>query len=164
MNFRMLGALSVAAGLTLAGAPALALDDTSGTWEGKISCKGSNQGVATKTKGDLVLQVDEGKGIIVRMTVNGTPFGIATLATTIDDTTKLDRGRMAGLDCESQVFTFVHQVLAAEVVIKPGTEKGTMKGSVNALDGAAGTVDVCTFNAKRTSAVHPDLNLDGCPS
>jgi|GEM_PF-4594105 len=140
------------AALALA-APAEAIDDVTGTYEGTITCREIAGGVAAKTKRDVVVEVVEGKAPFasVDVTADGTPIATAVLGLLAEDAAKSDRGKVAGIECGFDFLDREGATFHADVLIEPGSEKGTLKGTLLDMDDELGIAAICTFKAKRTS-------------
>jgi hypothetical protein len=156
--------LALALVLVLAAAPALALDDISGSYAGKMSCKGYSGGTAAKTKLDITIDVAEGKGVALQVKAGGAQIGETIISPILlEDAAKLDRGKLAGVDCATSFASSVGVALQADAGVKPGSEKGTLKGTLTRRSGVgAGAIDECTFSVKRTSTTVPVFEL--CPA
>jgi hypothetical protein len=151
-----LGAAALALGFA---APSAALDDMTGSYTGKMSCKGYVGGAPAKAKSEIAVTVVEGKGVRMSITTAGVPFGDTVALYKLEDETKPDRAKIQGLDCTSNVESPQSLTVQGDVVVKPGTGKGTIKGSVIRRDatGMPGTISVCTFSVKRTSTELPEV-------
>jgi hypothetical protein len=156
---RILAATALALGLSaLAGA----IDNLTGSWTGKMSCKGYAAGAPEKAKHDVSISVVQTKGARLRFVSGGIALGDPVVLYTQADATKPDRAKIQGLDCGSNLESIASLTMEADVVIKPGSEKGTMKGSLIRRDASeSGLIPVCTFNAKRTSTELPEI--PSCP-
>jgi hypothetical protein len=157
MGFSRLGLFVAGLALVLGTAPARALDSVSGSYAGKMSCKGYSGGTATKTKLDITIDAIDGKGVGLQVKTAGTQIGQTIISPLLlEDTAKLDRAKLAGVDCATSPFSSVGMALQADVVIKPGSPKGTLKGTLTRRSGeGAGSIDQCTFSVKRTSTKEP---------
>ena len=152
-----------AAGLVLGlSSPAGAIDNLTGSWTGKLSCKGYAGGAPSKTKHDVAISVVQTKGARLRFTADGVALGDTVLLYLIADEAKADRAKIQGLDCVSNFESGVSLAMEADVAIKPGTEKGTMKGSLIRRDATGvGVIAVCTYTVKRVSTELPEVPT--CP-
>jgi hypothetical protein len=64
MGIRKLGALASCGALALlAGLPAAAIDDVTGAYAGKLSCRQILAGAASKSKQDVTVNVVESRGL-----------------------------------------------------------------------------------------------------
>jgi hypothetical protein len=161
MKVRFVASTTITIGLALAALPASAIDSLTGTYEGKFSCKGSNNGAPTKGKGDAVLTITEDGTVLAALTENGAPAGGTFDLLHIEETAKQDRSKVAGADC-GLLNVGRGIALEGDVVIKTGSEKGTVKGSYIRLGDKPARIDVCTFTVKRTSTTDPAVQ--GCPA
>ena len=91
--------------------------------------------------------------------VDGTPIATALLGFLAEDAAKTDRARIAAIECGYDFLDKEGATFHAEVVIKAGSEKGSLKGTLLDMDDAVGLAGVCTFKAKRTSTAVPDVTL-----
>jgi hypothetical protein len=158
---RSLSFLAITAALVLSAAPARAIDSLSGTYEGKASCKGISGGDATKVKTGLTIRIVEGAGITMTAAFTGSMGGETLLGFHAEYTGKVDRAKLAAVSCGLSSGNVDGVSLEGDVVIKPGSEKGTVKGSLTVYVADGNVIDVCTFSVKRTSNIAPKLL--GCP-
>jgi hypothetical protein len=148
----------VAAAALAAAAPALAIDDMTGVYNGKASCRGYAGGVPTRSKADVSLSVAEDTTIRMLITFDAVLIGGTIPVFRIADTAKLDRAKLQGLDCASNVSSNRSLTVVGDVVIKPGSEKGTIKGLLIRRNAEKpGAIEQCTFSAKRTSTELPEI-------
>lgn len=158
---RFVASTSLAIGLALSAVPASAIDSLTGTYEGKFSCKGSNNGVPSKNKGAVTLAISElPMANHASLSEDGVAIGTFDEFKHIEETGKDDRSKVAGGDC-GLLNVGRGIALAADVVIKSGSEKGTIKGTYIRLGEKPSRIDVCTFSAKRTAVADPEVA--GCP-
>jgi hypothetical protein len=157
MDFRRFGTLAAVAALALAvAAPALALDTLTGTYTGKMSCKGYANQAPTKSKQDITIDVIDSKGFVLQVRAGATDVGTAVFAFKIEDAVKTDRGTFAGVDCTLTSISGDGIALRGDAVVKPGNGKATLKGSLTRQDvDGDGLVEHCTFSVKRTSTTAP---------
>jgi hypothetical protein len=116
-------------------------------------------GFPDKAKHDLTVTVVETKGTRLRFVAGGVALGGTVPVYQLEDETKADRAKLQGLDCGSSVASLDQLALEADVVIKPGSEKGTIKGTLIRRHGDAipGSIAVCKFTVKRTSTELPEV-------
>src|SRR5262245_55286111 len=118
----------------LAGAaalPAAALEDATGLYEGKMKCAALIGGVPDQRKGDVSIGVyDAGDGSVM-MEISAPPFlGTEALSgVASEDAAKPDRGRIAAVECDLGFATPTGAAVSADVVVKPGGAKATLKGT-----------------------------------
>ena len=130
---RSLGFASIAVALASA---AGAADNLSGTYDGKLSCKGLVAGAPTKTKQDITIAVSENKiGFAMRIDAGATQIGQALRGDVMDDTAKPDRAKLFGVDCDMNAVSLSNLTLIADAVAKEGNEKATLKGSLTDTTG-----------------------------
>jgi hypothetical protein len=142
------------AAFAFAASPAAAIDNVTGTYEGKMTCRQIASGATTKVKQDVTVDVFEGKSNI------GVDVGSVSTAiggVLVEDTAKTDRAKLVGVECGVTFLNTAGGVLHADVVIKPGSDKGTIKGTLIVMDEFAPLGSLCTFTAKRTSTAEPDI-------
>jgi hypothetical protein len=160
MKMRFAASTTLAIGLALAPVPASAIDLLTGTYEGKYSCKGSNNGTPTKSKGEATIAITEGKvSLLATLSEDATQVGIFELLH-IEETAKQDRSKIAGGDC-GLLNVGRGAALAGDVVIKPDSEKGAIKGTYIRMGAKPDRIDVCSFSVKRTATTDPMVL--GCP-
>jgi hypothetical protein len=133
----------------------------SGTYEGKLSCKGLAGGAASKAKQDIVIAVSEDPiGFNMEIHAGATQIGADLRGFVMDDAGKPDRAKLFGIDCSMEVISLSSLTLIADAVAKEGSEKATLKGSLTDTAGKTQILD-CTFSVKRTGVAPP--KIDGCP-
>lgn len=155
-RYRSLGWLLV---LALA-APAGAAEDLSGSYAGKLSCKGLAAGVAEKVKQDITIDVVEDViGFNLQIRAGATPIGDAVRGFVMDDSAKPDRAKLFGVDCDMDLVQLTNLTLIADAVAKAGSDKATLKGSLTDTTGKTRILD-CAFSVKRTSTTAP--KFQGC--
>lgn len=144
--------LATAASFALAGAPAAAVDDVTGTYEGKMTCNEIADGFPGKSKRDVTVAVIEEMGeIILDILAGEDEVGTALRGFVADDSAKAKRGKLTALQCGLSVGNRNGAVIHADVRIKPGSEKGKLKGTVILMETATGTAALCKISAKRTT-------------
>ena len=154
---RSLGFASIALALATA---AGAADTLTGSYEGKLTCKGLVAGAPTKTKQDITIALSENKiGFAMRINAGATQIGEALRGDVMDDTAKPDRAKLFGVDCDMDLVSLRNLTLIADGVAKEGSDKATLKGSLTDTTGGTQILD-CTFSVKRTSATPP--KFEGC--
>jgi hypothetical protein len=148
----------LAAAVLAVAAPAHAIDNMTGVYNGKMSCKGNRDGVATKSKGDASVSVVDDTTVRLLVTLDSVLLGGTVNVFRLVDDAKPDRAKIQGLDCPSTTSSPTSLTIAGDVVIQTGSEKGTIKGTLirrNSPDPAS--IDVCTFTVKRTSTELPEV-------
>jgi hypothetical protein len=141
------------ASLVFTASPAAAIDTVTGTYEGKMTCRQISTGATTKVKQDVTIDVFEGVSNFVGLDVGTASTAIG--AVLVEDTAKTDRAKVVGVECGVTYLNTLGGALHADVVIKPGSDKGTMKGTLIVMDEFAPLGSLCTFTAKRTSTAEP---------
>ena len=160
MRIREIGAFAgCAAFALLVGLPAAAIDDVTGTYTGKLSCRDILAGAASKSKQDVSVLVLEGKGggVALDITAGATTIAQAVVAFLVEDAAKADRGTITGPECGLDVVSRLGATVHAEVTIKAGSENGKLKGTLIGMDDESGLARICTFTAKRTSTADPTV-------
>jgi hypothetical protein len=151
---RVLG--SIVLGLALASA-AGAAEDLSGSYAGKLSCKGLANGAAEKAKQDVTIDVVEDPiGFNLQIRAGATPIGDFVRGFVMDDVAKPDRAKLFGVDCDMNLVSLSNLTLIADAVAKAGSDKATLKGSLTDTTDKTRILD-CTFSVKRTSPTAPKL-------
>ena len=148
--------LGVCAGLALLlGAPARAVEDLSGTYEGKLRCATTTAGLTTKTKQDVSVEVvDSGThGVLFEVvTVEDRIVGLV-----IEDAQKAEDGILPAASCDYEAFEQVGVVARLAVHTKAGTEKASLKGALLRSNIDTATSSSCTLDVKRVSTVVPEI-------
>ena len=154
--------LATAFVLALAG-PAGAIESISGTYAGKLRCAENSAGTLAKTKQDLELRIIGDAGVFnMGVFAAGQPYALKAEGPIVEQTAKPDRATIAGIDCDFQDIEQTGLAIHAEIAIKLGSEKGTMKGTILRQSGTEGrNIELCTFTAKRTSTALPVVSA--CP-
>jgi hypothetical protein len=156
------GILAALAAFALgSGAPAQAIESLTGSYAGKMSCKGQSGVDATKSKQDITVEVLDSEVVLLQVTTPPLPLGAVVELLVLEPIVKPDRAKVGGVDCNLTRLSKSGIALHADAVIKPGSEKGTLKGSLIRYEGKASIIDVCSFSVKRTSTTAPELL--GCP-
>lgn len=150
---RMASIVAFSAFVLAAASPAGAIDAVTGTYEGKMTCRQIATGETTKLKQDVVVDIFEGTSNFVGLDVGDVSNAIGGVL--VEDTAKPDRAKLVGVECGLTYLNTVGGVLHADVVIKPGSDKGTMKGTLIVMDEFAPLGSLCTFTVKRTSTAEP---------
>jgi hypothetical protein len=150
---RVASIVAISAFVLAAAAPAAAIDSVTGTYEGKMTCRQIASGATTKVKQDVVVGIFEGTSNFIGVDVGDVSTAIGGIL--VEDTAKADRAKLVGVECGVSYLNTVGGVLHADVVIKPGSDKGTLKGTLIVMDELAPLGSLCTFTAKRTSTAEP---------
>ena len=157
MKLRLSG-LAGLVGLTLlAGSPARAVENLTGTYEGKLKCNGTDGGITSKVKQDVTVEVlDSG--------ASGLTFDIVSVQDTIvsfvvADSKKPEKGVLAGASCSYDATNLTGAVVRLDVSSKAGSDKAELKGTVLFSNSADDSTAECTLEAKRVSTAEPSVNL-----
>jgi hypothetical protein len=154
----VLSALAGAALAAICASPAAALDDATGTYTGKMKCEYLDAGNPLKEKHNVTVRlVEDGNGERLGLDTDGGTFVSTTIGQVIDSTDKPDRGKYSGLSCTLNPVSLNGSSVHADLTIKPGSEKGSIKGTVHVHQPE--TAGFCTFSAKRTATVAPSVFL-----
>ena len=141
-------------------APAGAAEDISGSYAGKLSCKGLANGAAAKVKKDITIDVVESViGFSMQIREGSTLIGDFLLGFVMDDAAKPDRAKLFGVDCNMDLVQLSNLTLIGDAVAKAGSDKATLKGSLTDTTAKTQILD-CTFSVKRTSTTAP--KFEGC--
>ena len=139
-------AAAFAAGVSTLAAPAGAVDDLTGVYTAKVSCKNIDSGTVEPFKSEeQFLVVDEGTGFVRFQTMGRGP-GRAFLETV---TAKPDLGVLSGMTCTTGVATFDGLVIHLDVNSKPADPK--LKGTLLLFNDPGSQSASCKFSAKRTA-------------
>ena len=148
------------AAAALAAAPAAALDDLTGFWEGTVVCDRTDDTGSSRTSSPASIQLDDdGAGNAFGYFNN---LGVFRF-TIVSGADEPQRGRIGGPSCafsEQTGGSLAH----ALVKLKPGSEKGSMKGELLTLGLGASPhiVQLCKLKLKRTSLTIP-TPIPSCP-
>jgi hypothetical protein len=148
--------LGVCAGLAmLLGAPARAVEDLSGSYEGKLRCNTTTDGLTSKTKQDVSVKVvDSGiRGVLFEVVaVEDRIVGLV-----IEDAEKAENGILPAASCDYEAFDQVGVIARLAVHTKVGTEKASLKGTLLQQNIDTATSSSCTLDVKRVSTVVPEI-------
>ena len=108
-----------------------AAENLTGSYAGKLTCKGLVAGATAKTKQDITIEVSESP-IAVAMQINAgaTQIGDFIRGFVMDDSGKPDRAKVFGVDCDMDPVSLRSLTLIADAVAKADSEKATLKGSL----------------------------------
>lgn len=138
----------------LAGVPAAALESASGSYEGKLVCKGIDGGEHGKTKQDVEIGIfDDGAGGVEMQLSSVGTFGGFLLT----DTRKPETGTLSAVDCTLSLPGLIGAALQAEMKVKAGSDKASLKGSLVRMDKAGAASALCQLKAERVSPIPPKL-------
>jgi hypothetical protein len=146
---------ALAAGSWSLAAPAAALDDLTGVYDMKLTCKNLDSGVSQPFKVDEDFSlVDVGDGT-ARFETMGFGPGLAFVLT---ETAKPDRGVLAGTTCSVRPDSLNGLILRLDVNTKPADPK--LKGTLFFFGNDGSNSASCKFTAKR-AATGP-VKIGGC--
>jgi hypothetical protein len=150
-------AVALATGLA---SSAGAADALTGSYAGKLTCKGLVAGAPAKTKQDVTIEVVESPiGVSMQINAGATQLGDFILGFVMDDSGKPDRAKVFGVDCDMDLVSLRNLTLIADAVAKEGNDKATLKGALTDTTGKTQILD-CTFSVKRTSTT--PAKFEGC--
>ena len=153
LHLRLLG---FCAGLALLlGAPARAVGNLTGTYEGTLRCSTTTVGITSKTLQDVSVEVvDSGTdGVLFEVvTVEDRIVGFV-----IEDAQKAENGILPAASCDYEAFEQVGLVARLAVRTKAGTEKASLKGALLRSDIDTATSSSCTLDVKRVSTAVPEI-------
>lgn len=148
--------LGACAGLALLlGAPARAIENLSGTYEGKLRCETTTAGITSKSKQDVTVEVVDSGSSRVTFEVIGVEDRIIGLV--IEDAKKAEHGILPAASCDYESFQQAGLVARLAVRTKAGTEKASLKGTLLRSDIDTAISSRCTLDVKRVSALVPDI-------
>jgi hypothetical protein len=142
----------------LAGAPAAAIESVSGSYEGKLICKGVATGDFVKDKSDVEIGImDDGAGnLLLVISGVGTFEGFV-----LGSMRKPETGTLSGVSCTLGIVDLEGAAFHAEVKVKAGSPKASFKATLTRMDLAGSSSALCTLKAKRVSTIPPKLT--NCP-
>jgi hypothetical protein len=143
----------------LGAAPAAAIGDLTGTYEGSMSCESTTDLESSRTKLPAGFYVDDNGGGNVFIYVNNT---LQTFRTAVVAPGGADQGQLGGPACAMSPTTG-GWTLRAAVKAKPGSTNASMKGEIAifGVGASAHSVQVCRFSVQRVTMDDP--NLTACP-
>jgi hypothetical protein len=136
--------------------PARAVGDLTGTYEGKLRCATTVDGVIGKTREDVtvaVIDAGEQHGVTVEI------FGVAdrVVGLLIEDAIRDDRGILPAVSCDYEAFDQEGVVVRLEGRTKLGA--AALKGIVLRTSIKAASSSSCTLDVKRVSTDPPDIEV-----
>jgi hypothetical protein len=139
----------------LAASPAAALENLTGTWEGRWRCTGLANGAPLNSAEPVTMEVThDGDGIVLVM--NG---GMELIyGFVVSDTGRPSAGIITGVSCGTINIDIVGSTSMAHFAVKTkaGDVKASMKGDLLLMGrGAGGYARRCAFTAKRVDATPP---------
>jgi hypothetical protein len=158
MKLRTLSPVAFA-GLALSlAAPSRAIGDLSGTYEGKLRCETTENGVVSRTKEDvtvLVAVIDDGPAVAVEIvTVQDKILGYL-----IDDAVKAESAVLQAMSCFYESLDQTGLVARLAARNKVPSQKASLKGTLLRSDIPAGKSATCTLDVKRVSVTPPEIAL-----
>jgi hypothetical protein len=151
-----MGALACACAL-LAGAPAAALGSLTGTYDGKLSCRRIDGGVADKFKQDISVEVVDAGVDGIGMDFVG--FAETIVGYAVADASKEKSGKVNAVSCSLTSFTQVGAVVHADASTKQGSDKATLKGTLIRMDEKGAEATICSFTVKRSTSTPPTVGV-----
>jgi hypothetical protein len=152
LRFRSFCALALSC---LAATSAGAVTDLTGTYEGRLRCTTTTDGVVEKTKLDVTVAVMEGQNGIV--TVEIVDVADRIVGALVEDAVKEDRGILPAVSCGYSDFEQEGAVLRLEARTKNGA--ASLKGVVLRQSFDAKTSSSCQLDVKRVSTATPDIGI-----
>lgn len=140
-------------------APAAALGDLTGTYQGSLSCDSTTDAESTRSKSEATVYVDDnGSGNVFLYLNNSLQIFRAAVVAPGGG----DQGRLGGPACAISPATGGWTIRAA-VKAKPGSTSASMKGEFVTFSVGASShyVQVCRFSLQRVSLGDP--NITACP-
>jgi hypothetical protein len=151
------GLLYLCAGFSLlSSVSAGAVTDLTGTYEGKLRCTTTTDGVVAKTKQEVSVGVmDGGEEQGVTLEIFGVEDRIIGLL--IEDAVKSDRGILPAVSCDFSDFDQEGVVVRLEARTKAST--ASLNGVVlrTSLEGKSSSS--CQLDVKRVSTLTPDIGI-----
>jgi hypothetical protein len=155
---RRAGWLALAALGGLLAAPAGALESASGVYEGKVVCKGLENGGRVKTKQDIEIAIlDDGAGGVDMLAQPFGTFGGFLLT----DTKKPETGTLSALSCTLGLPGLFGSALHADLKVKAGSVKASLKATLVFMMESGDEATLCQVKAQRISSQAPMIVL--CP-
>jgi hypothetical protein len=157
-------AFAAAAAVLALAAPAGALGDFVGTYEGKLRCRENAAGVLAKTKQDLRIELTSPALNLFAAQVFASEqvYAYRMEGYVVQQVAKPDRATLSAPTCDFSALSNNGVVMHAELTAKDDSDKAALKGTLLRLTGTGGsTSELCTFTAKRTSSADPVVSA--CP-
>lgn len=143
---------SALAALALLAAPGHAVGSLTGTYEGKLRCETTTDGVVTRLKQDVAIEVVDDEREV--------SFDVVELAQlvvgfVIVDAVKAEHGVLQAISCGYDAFDPEGVVARLSVRTKLGSDKATLEGTLVRSSFENGSSALCTLDAKRVSTEPP---------
>jgi hypothetical protein len=138
-------AAALAAGLAVA-APAAAVEDLTGNYEAKLSCKGIDNQVKVKGKVEVGLTLEDLGDGTVHFSLAGFPPGQGILHT---EAAKPANGVLSAMSCNKDAENLLGVVLRVDVKTKAGQDDASLKGTAFLFDIPSARSEACKFTAKQ---------------
>jgi hypothetical protein len=149
-------AIATVLGAFLAAAPAGAVENLTGTYEGKIKCQSLVNGVFDTFKQDLTVEIldDGAEGVAVELVT----FDPRAFIGFVVPFPKPQSGVLSAGACAfASPGNLNGGTLQGEVKTKPGSDKASVRFNVTLMDDATLTAETCLVTAKRVSSTAPTL-------
>jgi len=142
----------LAAASLFLGSAANALEDPDGTYEGTMTCRSLAIQFPQKIKQDITIVMNSGKGGFA-MSISGEEGTIASPIGGLlgNEMAHPEKGKLGGVQCSLAWGNYNGSTVEADITVKPGGAKASMKGTLIRLLENPGLISLCTFSAKRTS-------------
>jgi hypothetical protein len=153
------GGFALLTSLALLAAPssAAALENLSGVYQGKLSCRTLDAGVAGKEKVPFTLGiVDDGAGGVDAHSQQLPPtfYGFV-----VADAGKPQRAVLSFVQCGLEDTQLAGAAIHAEARTKAGSPKATLTGTVIRMQKSSPAAAICHFRVKRVDPNPPPLPL-----
>lgn len=154
---RSLLRIAALAVLLLRGAPAVALGDLTGTYEGSFSCEATSNLETAREKVNGTLYVDDANNgeAFAYLNNSGLFFRLGVFSPG-----SADGGALGGPSC-TMSSAAGGDLLWATVKAKEGSDQASLRGELITTN-LVGLVQVCRFSLKRTSTNIPE-SIPDCP-
>lgn len=151
------GLLYLCAGFSLlSSVHSAAVTDLTGTYEGKLRCATTTDGVVEKTKQDVSVEVvDSGAPQGVVFEIAGVDDRIVGLL--IEDAIKSDRGVLPAVSCDYSDFE--QEGLVARLDARTKNGAASLKGVVLRQSVEGKSSSTCQLDVKRVSAEKPEVDV-----
>jgi hypothetical protein len=130
-----------------------------GTYEGKLKCEATDDGIDSKSKQDVTVEV-------LDMGVDGLTFDVVAVQDSIEsfvivDAKKTENGILSGVSCTLSSNTLTGALARLEVHTKTGKVEATLKGVLIGMSVKNTASSSCKLDVKRVSTAAPQVTLCG---
>jgi hypothetical protein len=143
--------------LLLAAAPARAVENLTGTWEGTMKCAGIDNGAPAKRKQAVTIEIldDGAEGVLLEIV----PLAQRFIGFVVAASPKPEVGIVSAASCNFDIPGYRGDMIQGGVKTKPGSDKASVKLILLTMDEEVNAALVCKVSAKRTATAAPAIDV-----